>query len=98
MVQALQLASGLLWLLPALFLSPRIVRSWRPGASRATMLSTPIAFLSWLMVGFIARWLVWPRSIDGMLPTEVVCWCALYIMSGGCALWVLLGAFQTRGE
>jgi hypothetical protein len=98
LVQALQILSGLLWLLPALYLTPRIIASWRKGASRATLLSAPIGFLSWLQVGFIVRWIAWPHALAAMRGDELLTWAALYGMSGGLALWFLSGAIKTRGE
>ena len=97
-VATLQLLSGLAWLVPAIYLTPRIVRSWQRGASRATALAAPIGFLCWLMVGFSIRWLIWPHAIDDMTSAELVAWSALYALSGFLAAWFLSGARQTRGE
>lgn len=97
MIQLLQLLSGLAWLVPALVLSPRIVRAWRQGASRATLLTAPIAFVCWLQVGFSIRWMLWPHSVAEMGNSELTCWGALYTLSAGLAAWVFVLARQTKG-
>lgn len=98
LVQIAQAISGALWLLPAVYLTPRILAAWSRHATRAQILSAPIAFLSWLMVGYSARWLVWPRAIEGMELPELVTWAALYTLSGALALWFFAGARQTRHD
>ena len=98
LVQFLQALSGALWLLPAAYLTPRIFAAWRLHATRVQMLSAPIAFLSWLMVGYSARWLVWPRAIEGMVFAELLTWAALYALSGALAVWFFAGALQTRAD
>lgn len=97
-VMVLQIASGVLWLLPAVFLTPRILRSWRPGASRGTMLAAPIGFVCWLMVGFSVRWLLWPRTVGAMSAPELATWGALYALSCLLAVWVFSGARLTRND
>lgn len=98
LVQILQLASGLLWLLTALYLTPRIGRSWRKEPSRATMLAAPIGFLAWLMFGFCFRWLLWPESLGEMGGAELTTWAALYALSSLLAVWFFQGALQTRND
>ena len=98
LVQVFQAVSGGLWLAPAVYLTPRIVRSWRHDASRIEMLSAPIGFFAWLMVGFSLRWLVWSHSIPGMNPLELAAWTALYALSAVLAAWVMVGAWQTRRD
>lgn len=98
LVQSLQVLSGIAWLLPAAFLAPRIAAAWRSGASRMTLLSVPVAFLAWLQVGFIVRWLAWPGTVAAMSEDETVTWASLYLLSSGCALWVFKSAWETRGE
>ena len=52
MVQALQLASGLLWLLPALFLSPRAVLHLHPFLRALVELLIYVAVtLAWWSLG-----------------------------------------------
>lgn len=97
-VQTLQLASGALWLIPAMLLTGRILRSWRAGASRATVLAAPIGFVAWMQVGFTVRWALWPHALGTMNGLELAAWGALYLLSGGLALWVAQGAIKTRGE
>lgn len=98
LIQALQALSGGFWLVLALYLSPRIVGSWRAGASRTVMLSAPIGFVAWLQVGFIVRWMAWPHALARMGGIELATWAALYGLSAFCALWVLAGAWRTRGQ
>jgi hypothetical protein len=98
LVQILQALSGVLWLAPAVFLTPRILGAWRQGASRTVMLSAPIGFVAWLMFGFSVRWFVWPHAIATMAGDELLAWSALYALSGFLAVWVFIGAFQTRGQ
>lgn len=97
-VVILQFVSGLAWLFPALYLTPRVFASWRGKPSRITMLSAPIAFLAWLMVGFSVRWFVWPQAVTTMAGAELVTWGTLYALSTGLAGWFLSGAIQTRGN
>lgn len=96
MLELLQLLSGVAWFFPAFYLTGRILRSWRSGASRSTLLAAPIGFVAWMMVGFVIRWIVWPHSIEVMHPAETTTWAALYLMSIGLAIWVLRGAYETR--
>lgn len=98
LVQFLQGVSGTLWLVTALFLSPRIVALWRPGATRTQMLSAPVCFMAWLMAGFAERWLVWRHALASMDSSELLTWAALYLLSAVCAVWIFLGALETRGE
>lgn len=97
-IQAIQLVSGVLWLIPALLLTGRILRSWRAGATRATVLAAPIGFVAWMQVGFVVRWMLWPHALGTMNVLELTAWAALYLLSSGLALWVAQGAIRTRGE
>lgn len=97
-VQALQLASGVLWLAVALYLSPRLYGAWKAGAGKLTVVSARNGFLAWLQVGFIVQWLVWPQVIDARPDSALVAWAALYAMSGILAYWFLTGAIANRGR
>lgn len=98
LVPLLQLLSGLAWLVPALYLSPRIARAWRTPAHRADILAAPIGFMAWLQVGFSLRWLAWGHAIDKMRPVELVAWAALYALSVLLAAWFFKGARMTRND
>lgn len=97
-VQTLQVISGACWLIVALYLTPRIARSWHKDARRATMLAAPIGFLAWMQVGFTVRWLAWPHSVAVMSAPELITWAALYAFSAVLAGWFLAGAIQTRND
>lgn len=93
-VQMLQIVSGMMWLLPAIYLTPRIASAFRVGSTHMTAISARNAFIAWLMVGFVVRWLVWPRAIGTMSNTELVAWGALYALSSVCALWFFRDALN----
>lgn len=97
-VQTLQILSGALWLLPAVYLSPRVWRSWQADHRRIDILSAPICFFAWLQVGFIVRWFAWQHSVAGMGPYELAAWGALYALSAFLALWVFRGGQLTQGD
>jgi hypothetical protein len=97
LVFLLQIAAGLLWLLPGIYLIPRIVRAWGPEPTRGTALSAPVGFLAWLQVGFTIRWQVWPDTRQVMETGELITWAALYAFSGFLAVWFFHGARQMRG-
>lgn len=98
LVQTLQILSGLIWLLVAVLKLPLIARSWHRHANRETAVSARNGILAWLMVGFCARWFVWPEAIQVMAVTELTTWAALYALSGLCAVWFLTGAIQNRSS
>lgn len=98
LVQTLQALSGALWLVLAIFLSPRIIASWRMDADKLVIVSARNGWLAFLMAGFSVRWLVWPRAMDGMGWPEMTCWAALYAYSFVLAFWFLTGAIQNRGR
>ncbi len=98
LVQILQAFSGLLWIVTAVLLTPRIAASWRPTATRIDAMSAPLGILAWLMAGFAIRWLVWSHALDRMQTSELLTWAALYMMSALCAVWVCLNALEMRGR
>lgn len=97
-VQALQALSGILWLLPAVFLVPRVIGAWRGEITRCARLWLPLCFVSWLMIGFSIRWLTWPNSLEGMVGTELVTWASLYALSSVCAVWLFISAVQMKDD
>lgn len=98
LVQALQVASGVLWLAVAFILLPRIPGAWRDNADKLMVISARNAFLAWLMFGFSLRWLVWSDAVHLMGRAELTCWAALYALSCLCALWFMTGAIENRGR
>ncbi len=96
LVQALQVLSGVLWLLPAGYLLPAVPAMWR--GSQQAALATPILAFSWLMVGFSVRWMIWPAALLVMETEELLFWAGLYTLSSICALGVIYGAWLTRRE
>lgn len=99
LIQTIQVLSGILWLLPALWLSSRIPAAFRPEATRFTAIHARNAFVSWLMVGYVLRWIAWPTAIAAMDRVELLAWGALYTLSCVCALWFLRDALATgRGR
>ncbi len=98
LIPVLQTISGVLWLGPGCYLAPRAWRSWKRSASRGDMLSAPVCFFAFTQFGFSARWLVWPHSVAIMAASELVAWSALYASSAFLAVWMMVSAFQTRGD
>ena len=86
-VRWLQNLSGVTWLLPAVYLTPRIANIYRPGATRLNAIWARNGFLSWLMVGYALRWLAWPTALRVMHWDELLAWGALYSLSSVCAVW-----------
>lgn len=93
-VTALQILAGLLWLIPAVYLTPRVIRSWQAGAYPER--GIPVAFLAWLQIGFTVRWLAWPHALGAMDAPELVTWATLYAFSGFMAIWFFIRALETR--
>ena len=83
LVQALQVISGVLWLMPALYLSRYIVGAWGKRATRTTAIYARNACISWLMVGFVVRWLVWRHT--AMRAVQV---------QGEAALWARISTLE----
>jgi len=96
LVQTLQALSGLLWLLPAVYLLPAVGSMW--SGNQQAALATPILAFSWLMVLFSVRWLIWPAALSVMHTDELAFWAGLYTLSSICALGVTYGAWLTRRE
>lgn len=98
LVYLLQIISGLLWLVLGVYLFPRVLNSLSGKASRAVMLSMPIAFLGFLMAGFSLRWILWSSAAGHMDRMELVTWLGLYVLSAFLALWFLRCAWLTRKD
>lgn len=95
-VMALQLVSGLLWLLPAAALFPALVRTWRKTASALDVLSTPMFFAALNQPGFTLRWWLWPHTLPAMRTDELMFWAGLYVLSSIVAVGVLMATIQSR--
>lgn len=95
-VTVMQVIAGLLWLVPAIYLTPRIVRSWKADANSLPIRGIPVGFLAWLQVGFTVRWLAWPHALGTMKTAELLTWATLYAFSGFLAVWFFVRARQTK--
>ena len=98
LVQALQVLSGILWLLPAIQLAPAVWRTWQGRANRMAILATPTFFIALLQTGFVVRWLLWPHSMTSMGGDELASWAGLYATSCACALATFYRAWLTRAD
>lgn len=78
LVQILQVAAAVAWLIPAVMLLPGIWRVWMRRADPIDALRVPIWLTSLLMIGFSVRWLIWPHALPTMNLTELTAWAALY--------------------
>ena len=94
-VQILQVLSGVLWLFPAFYLSRNIVLAFSSKGDRTSAILARNSFLSWLMAGYVLRWVAWPGAMDEMGGTELVAWAALYALSCVCAVWFFRDALNT---
>jgi hypothetical protein len=95
-VQLLQAATGLAWLMPAALLLPSVVRTWRGTADAIDAMRGPIIFFSVVQVGFSARWLVWPHALPLMETAELSTWAGLYTLSILCAVGVVVANHYAR--
>lgn len=81
LVQVLQIASGLAWLLPTLAILPGMIRTWRGTADAIDVMRGPIFFVGIVQIGFSVRWAIWPHAIPVMGATELSTWSGLYVLS-----------------
>lgn len=86
LVQVLQIAAGIAWLLPTLMIFPGVVRTWFGRGDQIDAMRGPIFFVGVVQIGFSARWLLWPHAIPVMQPAELSTWAGLYVLSFFCAI------------
>lgn len=85
LVQILQIAAGIAWLLPTLMIFPGVVRTWLGTGDQIDAMRGPIFFVGIVQIGFSVRWLLWPHALPAMGKTELSTWAGLYVLSVMCA-------------
>ena len=82
MVQALQFISGSMWLVPTALFSPVFVRIARGRADLPDLCVSILPMIGFMLAGFSLRWRLFHDTIAAMVPTELIMWSGLYVMSG----------------
>lgn len=98
LVQALQLVSGMLWLLPAVVLAPGVWRTWMGRPTVLDVLSSPMFFVCCIFVAGAFRWLLWDSTLQYMTGEELTFWAGIYVVSSLCAIGVLWSYWLAKGR